>query len=90
MTHFRKAQYGRFFNEWGLSKKRKKDDYKVIGQKIESRRTKGKDSYVYLNGELIPEKRIRKEISRQGYMTVSEQIRQDHGELVLTWITSDY
>jgi hypothetical protein len=84
MTHFRKAQYERYFNEWGLSKKRKKDAYKVIGQKIKLRRTRGKDSDVYLDGELMPRKKIQKEISRQGYMTTSEQISQDHGELVLT------
>ena len=42
-------------------------------QKIDKRKAAGKDSDVYVDGVLMPPKRLRKEISRQGYMSTMEE-----------------
>ncbi|KAN0117792.1 ankyrin [Hyaloscypha variabilis] len=64
------------FKDWGFQKNRTKQDWKVMGQKIGARKRMAKESNVYLDGQLVPTKKIRKEISRQAYMTVSEQLHQ--------------
>jgi hypothetical protein len=51
-----------------------------MDQKIGARKRMAKESNVYLDGQLVPRKKLRKEISRQAYMTVSEQIHQAQGE----------
>jgi hypothetical protein len=47
-----------------------------MDQKIGARKRMAKESNVYLDGQLVP----RKKISRQAYMTVSEQFHQAQGE----------
>ena len=47
---------------------------------IEKRKRMAKERNIYLDGQLVPTKKVRKEISRQGYMTVSQQFRQAQGE----------
>jgi hypothetical protein len=78
-TNFRKAQYEKLFRDWNWVKNQTKEDYKVVGQKIEERRKRGRDTDVYLKGELVPKKKLKKEISRQGYMKIAEQINQAKG-----------
>lgn len=80
MTFARKAQYERYFREWDIRKNRAEDDYKVLGQKIEMRRKRGRESDVYRDGELMPRKRLQKEISRQGQMTFTEQFNHAQRE----------
>jgi hypothetical protein len=84
-TCSRKAQYERYFKEWGFRKKRTKDAYKVVRQKIESRKKRGRESDVYLDGELMPRKKLQKEISRQGYMTFAEEFNQAQGGYTPSW-----
>lgn len=50
-----------------------------MDQKIRARKRMAKESNVYLNGQLVPRKKVRKEISRQAYTTVSEQFHQAQG-----------
>lgn len=77
---YRKAQYEKLFKEWGWAKKRHRNDWKVIGQKVEQRRKRGKESLVYMDNRLVPTKRLKKEISRQGYMTTLEKFNQDNSK----------
>jgi hypothetical protein len=77
----RKAQYEKKFREWGFQKNRSKDDWKIVGQKVVQRKRTAKESNVYVDGELMPRKRLQKEISRQGFMTVTEQFHRAQGEL---------
>jgi hypothetical protein len=51
-----------------------------MGQKIETRKRTAKESDVYLDGQLVPRKKLRKEISRQGYITLTEKLNQVQGE----------
>jgi hypothetical protein len=76
----RKAQYEKQFKEWGFQKKKTKEDWKIMSQKIELRKRTAKESDIYLDGQLVPKKKLRKEISRQGYMTFAEQYKQAQGE----------
>jgi hypothetical protein len=75
-----KAQYEKQFKEWGFQKNRTKKDWKIVSQKIGLRKRAAKESDVYLDGQLVPTKKLRKEISRQGYMTFAEQFNQTQGE----------
>ena len=50
-----------------------------MNRKIQLRKRTGKESDVYLNGQLMPAEKLRKETSRQGYMTSVEQARHALG-----------
>jgi hypothetical protein len=50
-----------------------------MGQEIESRKRQGKETDLYVDGKLIPKKRVQKEVFRQGYMTTAEKLSQTHG-----------
>jgi hypothetical protein len=76
----RKAQYEKKFREWGFKKNHTKDDWKIVGQKIGKRKRTGKESAVYLDSELMQRKKVQKEISRQGYMSFTEQYNQAYGK----------
>ncbi|KAH8753211.1 hypothetical protein BGZ57DRAFT_965322 [Hyaloscypha finlandica] len=71
-----KTQYEKQFKDWGFQKNRTKQDWKDIGQKIWARKRMAKESNIYLDGKLVPAKKVRKEISRQAYMTIYEQFHQ--------------
>lgn len=70
--------------EWGFRKKRTKEDWQIIGRKVDERKRAGKESNVYVDGVLIPSKRLRKEISRQGYITVMDQANLAQGRYIQT------
>jgi hypothetical protein len=76
----RKAQYEKKFKEWGFKKNHTKEDWRIVGNKVEQRKRAAKESNVYLDRELVPQKKLRKEISRQGYMSFTEQFNQAHRE----------
>jgi hypothetical protein len=76
----RKTQYEKQFKDWGFQKNRTKQDWKDIGQKIGARKRMAKESNIYLDGQLVPTKKLRKEISRQAHMTVYEQFHQGQGK----------
>ena len=78
----RKAQYEKKFKEWGFGKNCTKDDWKIVGQKVGLRKRTAKESNVYHDGELMPRKRLQKEVSRQGFMTVTEQLSSTQGEFL--------
>ncbi|KAH8782231.1 ankyrin repeat-containing domain protein [Hyaloscypha sp. PMI_1271] len=69
-----KAQYEKKFKEWGFQKNHTKDDWKIVGQKVGLRKRTAKESNVYLDGELMPRKRLQREISRH-FMSVTEQFK---------------
>jgi hypothetical protein len=78
----RKTQYEDTFDEWGFRKNRKKDDWQIMARKLDKRKRGGKESNVYLEGQLIPTKKLRKEISRQGYMSVIDQLNWAQGRYI--------
>jgi len=76
----RKAQYEKKFKEWRFKKNHTKEDWRIVGHKVEQRKRAAKESNVYLDQELMPQKKLRKEISRQGYMSCTERTNKAHGE----------
>jgi hypothetical protein len=83
LTSHRKAQYEKQFKDWGFKKNRTKRDWEIMNRKIQLRKRTGKDSDVYLHGQLMPLEKLRKETARQGYMTAIEQARLAFGELAM-------
>jgi hypothetical protein len=80
LTFDRKAQYEKQFKDWGFKKNRTKRDWEIMNRKVQHRKRTGKESDVYLDGKLMAADKLRKEISRQGYMTTLEQARYFLGE----------
>jgi len=59
-----KAQYVRQLSKWQLKKNSNGEKWKFIAHRVRKRDLDGKDSETYINGELVPSKKIKKEISR--------------------------
>ncbi|KAI5923670.1 ankyrin repeat-containing domain protein [Camillea tinctor] len=70
-----KGQYERHLKEWGFMRKTTKETWQVISRKVEKRKREGEASAVYMDGMLVPSKKLHKEISRQGHMTMAEQLK---------------
>ncbi|KAJ5927957.1 ankyrin repeat-containing domain protein [Penicillium verhagenii] len=65
-------QYMRYFNKWGFKKNFTTSDWNFIAYRQEKRKRDGKDpGEVWQNGKLVPERKVRKEISR--HVTLSSQ-----------------
>ncbi|KAL2816087.1 ankyrin repeat-containing domain protein [Aspergillus granulosus] len=65
--NFRRSvpQYTRQFKKWGFKKNSNDGTWKYVAHRREKRKREGKDpGQVWRNGKLIPESKIRKEISR--------------------------
>ncbi|KUJ14548.1 ankyrin, partial [Mollisia scopiformis] len=60
----KKAQYTRKFKQWNFSKYSTSDKWKFVARELEKRKRDGKESETYINGKLIPNKKIKKETSR--------------------------
>ncbi|KAL3465973.1 hypothetical protein BJX64DRAFT_284906 [Aspergillus heterothallicus] len=66
-------QYEPYFKTWGFRKNRMCDDWKIVGCKIEKRKPQGKASVVSLEGALVPEKKLKKEICRHALTTLESR-----------------
>ncbi|KAH7109642.1 ankyrin repeat-containing domain protein [Dendryphion nanum] len=66
--------YERQFKKWGteFSKKQKGSVWNVIGSKIAKRKKEKKESVVRVNGEVVVEKKLQKEISRHYFPSFDE------------------
>jgi hypothetical protein len=75
-----KAQYELHFKKWGFRKNRTKDDWKIVAQKVGKRKREHKESEVYIDGNLIHSKKVKKAISRYGSMpaTAEMQLQGNH------------
>jgi hypothetical protein len=63
----RKSQYERHFKEWRFRKHLKKEEWAAIEHRLLKRKRACKESVVYVDEILLPTKKIRKEISRNGW-----------------------
>jgi hypothetical protein len=59
-----KAQYIRKFEHWGFKKNSTDEKWKYIGYKLQKRNLEGKESDTYVNGKLVPRKKVKKEVPR--------------------------
>lgn len=62
------------FENWDWRKKKTSNDYKALGEIIEERKKRGRETDVYKGGELVSRKKVQKEISRQGFVSTVERI----------------
>jgi hypothetical protein len=72
-SHYSKAQYIRKFKQWNFKKNSTNDKWKFVARHLEKRKLDGKESETYINGKLIPRKKVKKEVSRY-YIPSSQQI----------------
>jgi hypothetical protein len=59
-----KAQYIRRLEKWGFKKYSTSEEWKSISRKIQKRNLEGKESDTFINGRLVPLKKVKKEVSR--------------------------
>jgi hypothetical protein len=52
---------------WELRKNKKRVAWEVIARKVTKRKRDNKDSEVTIDGEVVPLKKLSKEVSRYGY-----------------------
>ena len=71
-----KAQYERHFKQWGLRKNLKSHEWKAIRHHTSKRKFNGKESDLYVDGILIPNKKVRKETSRNNFTSTFDRIAQ--------------
>ncbi|RDL35193.1 uncharacterized protein BP5553_07124 [Venustampulla echinocandica] len=64
-----KAQYIRKFELWGFKKYSTDESWKYIARKIQKRNLEGKESDTYVNGKLVPRKKVKKEVSRHSLLS---------------------
>jgi hypothetical protein len=64
-----KAQYELRFKQWEFRKNRRKDDWVIVARKIEKRKREHKESEVYIDGNLIEPKKVKKTTLRYGATT---------------------
>ncbi|KAI0529931.1 ankyrin repeat-containing domain protein [Xylaria digitata] len=62
-----KSQYETRFKKWGITKNRKQADWKAVAHHVQHRKTVGKDSAVFIEGNLVPEAKLLREIARVGH-----------------------
>jgi hypothetical protein len=70
-----KAQYELHFKKWEFRKNRTKDDWKIVAQKIGKRKREHKESEVYIGGNLIESKKVKKAISRYGSTSATTEMQ---------------
>lgn len=73
LTPYRKAQYERMLKLWGISKYTKGVDWKFIAQRYDVRARDGQRTALEIQGKRISERKVKKEIARQGYMNTIER-----------------
>ena len=73
LSFISKAQYERRFRKWGFRKNLKRNEWQLIGTKIERRKQAGLESQVYVFGEALSDDKVQKEISR--YKVASKEKR---------------
>ncbi|KAF2653820.1 ankyrin [Lophiostoma macrostomum CBS 122681] len=68
-----KSQYEDRFRKWGWKKNKKADTWRFIAHRVEKRKRDKKESDVKINGEVIEYKKVKKEISRYGFVSTIEK-----------------
>jgi hypothetical protein len=63
----RKAQFERHFKQWGLQKYKKRDIWVAVASRRAKRKREQKETELWIGHERIPEKKLKKELARNGY-----------------------
>jgi hypothetical protein len=62
-----KSQYERHFKQWGFQKNTKKVIWVAAASRTAKRKTDQKETEVWISSERVPEKKLKKELARNGY-----------------------
>lgn len=65
--HATKSQYESHFKKWKFTKNSKSQTWIAIQPKLIKRKREGKESDIYVDGVLLPKKKVQKEMSRYAY-----------------------
>jgi hypothetical protein len=85
-----KPQYERQFKKWGFRKNLKSLEWKAVSHHLRKRKREGKESDLYVDETLVPEKKLRKETARNGFVSVWElyaqgNVYRDETKRRLSW-----
>lgn len=78
-----KSQYEDRFRKWGFRKNLKGAEWGVIRHHVSKRKREGKDSNLYVDGILVPAKKVRKETSRNTFVSLRDPVARGKGSLAL-------
>lgn len=68
------GQYERQFKKWGFRKNLAPNEWQFVSRRIEKRKREGKDTDLRIDGVAIPEKKLRKAITRYGQGSTLEKL----------------
>ena len=68
-------QYARRLKQWGFVKNTPEESWKYIAHQVQKRKLKGKESETYVKGILIPDEKLKREISRYDLPTFAKRRR---------------
>ena len=71
-----KSQYERHFKQWKMRKNLKSHEWKAVHHHTSKRKHSGKESDLYVDGVLIPNKKVRKETLRNSFTSTFERVAQ--------------
>lgn len=71
-----KSQYERHLKRWKMRKNLKNHEWKAVHHHTSKRKIDGKESDLYVDGILIPNKKVRKETSRNSFTSTFDRITQ--------------
>jgi hypothetical protein len=84
-----KSQYDLQFKKWHLRKNLNKNAWRFIHYRVEKRKSQGKESEVYFNNTLVPDKKVKKEISRHVLPTFQQGLSSGKDSFVfIKWVFS--
>jgi hypothetical protein len=90
LTYFSKAQYEKKLRDWGFRRNRSSDAWRIAGEKIDLRKRFGKRSSVYLHGQLVPARRVSREVSRHRIMPSLQRFDKTQSRLSSAVIQSTF
>jgi hypothetical protein len=78
-----KSQYEKYFKRWKFRKNLTKEEWTPVRQKVLARKREGKESDVYLEGVLMPAKKVKRGIGRYQQTLYDMNLTSyDHGKFV--------
>jgi hypothetical protein len=84
-----KSQYEKYFKRWKFRKSLTKEEWTPIRHKVLARKREGKESDVYLEGVLMPAKKVKRGIGRYQQTRCEINLTSyDHGEFVTEYLRS--
>jgi len=85
-----KAQYERQFKIWKFRKNLKSHEWIFVHYRFNKRERCGKESELYVDGVLVPKKKIKKETARHNFPSITERYASSDSTNVSTYASYAY